>query len=50
MDAFELTVKWFKVEYASFVDVERYIGGPCIIKAYEYRDGELHPCQPSLKQ
>jgi len=48
MDAFELTVKWFKVDYASFVDVERYIGGPCKIKAYEYKDGELRPCQPSL--
>ena len=50
MDAFELTVKWFKVEYASFVDVERYVGGPCIIKAYEYKDGALRPCQPSLKE
>jgi len=48
MVAFELTIKWFNVEYASFVDVERYIGGPCMIKAYEYKDGELKPCEPSI--
>jgi len=48
MVAFELTVKWFNVEYASFVDVERYVGGPCVIKAYEYKDGKLVPCEPSL--
>ncbi len=48
MVALELTVKWFKVEYASFVDVERYIGGPCKIRAYEFRDGQLVSCEPSL--
>ena len=48
MVALELTVKWFNVDYASFVDVERFIGGPCKIRAYEYRNGELVPCQPSV--
>ncbi len=48
MVTLEFTVKWFNVKYASFVDVERYIGGPCIIKAYEYKDGELIECKPSL--
>jgi len=48
MVAFEFTVKWFNVKYASFVDVERYIGGPCKIKAYEYKDGKLTPCTPSI--
>jgi S-adenosylmethionine decarboxylase len=48
MVAFEFTVKWFKVKYASFVDVERYIGGPCVIKAYEYKDCELVECKPSV--
>jgi S-adenosylmethionine decarboxylase len=50
MVAFELTVKWFGVEYASFVDVERYIGGPCVIKAYEYRNGRLTPLEPSISK
>lgn len=48
MIAFELTKKWFDVEYTSFVDIKRYIGGPCEIKAYEYKGGELIPCEPSI--
>lgn len=50
MVVFDFTVKWFNVKYASFVDVERYIGGPCTIKAYEYKDGELVECEPSLSK
>ncbi len=48
MIALKLTLKWFDVKYAAFVDVERFIGGPCNIRTYEYKNDELIPYKPNI--